>query len=349
MSKFHKALEQARRDRALQSKEASAEPERLTQAPPEAVRPVAPLLQGSRPAEAPLAGHRWSQPAPENQTTAPAILPLVEDVDEHLVSLVTPAGFEAEQYRSLRHTIEHLHRTDNLKVIAVSSPAIGDGKTLTAINLAGALAQATEARVLLIDADLRRPRLAHLLGLDDTHGADLVSGILDPSITLDRIVQPRPPFNLSVICAGQTPSSPYEILKSPRFGDLLGEAAKQYDYIIIDTPPLAPIQDCRVIGRWVDGFLLVVAAHRTPRRLVEEALTTVDQSKVIGIVFNEDDRPTSSQYSGYYEGYYFSDQPSQNGGASGALKRAVRRVSDSLRRQRGSSRAGAGHTRGGRS
>jgi capsular exopolysaccharide synthesis family protein len=353
MSKFHKALEQARRDRALEPKEAPAEPERLSQAPPEAVRPVAPSREAARPAEAPVAGHRWSPPAPRNQTTEPAILPLVEplveDVDEHLVSLVTPAGFEAEQYRSLRHTIEHLHRTDNLKVIAVSSPAIGDGKTLTAVNLAGALAQATDARVLLIDADLRRPRLAHLLGLDDTHGADLVSGILDPSITLDQIVQPRPPFNLSVICAGQTPSSPYEILKSPRFGELLEAAAKQYDYIIIDTPPLAPVQDCRVIGRWVDGFLLVVAAHRTPRRLVEEALTTLDRSKVIGIVFNQDDRPTSSQYSGYYEGDYFSDQPSQNDGARGALKRAVRRVGGSLRRQRGSSGAGARHTRGGRS
>jgi capsular exopolysaccharide synthesis family protein len=224
---------------------------------------------------------------------------------------------------------------------------MGDGKTLTAVNLAGALSQAPEARVLLVDADLRRPRLGHVLGLDDRNGADLVSGILDPGLTLDQIVQPRPPFNLSVICAGQTPPSPYEVLKSPRLGELLEEAARQYDYIILDTPPLAGVQDCRVIGRWVDGFLLVVAAHRTPRRLFEEALTTLDPAKIIGIVFNQADRPISSHYSGYYGGYHSSGQPSPKDRARGALSRAVSKVGHSLRRHRQSPSSGSRRPFGG--
>ena len=203
-----------------------------------------------------------------------------DGVDEHLVSLVTPAAFEAEQYRALRHIVEQLHRTANLQVVAVSSPGAGDGKTITAINLAGALAQAPEARVLLVDADLRRPALGHLLSLAATAAAKASSArSWTRSSRSTRIAQPRPPFNLSVICAGQTPPSPYEVLKSPRLGELFEEARRQYDYIVVDTPPLTPIQDCRVIGRWVDGFLLVVAAHRTPRRLVEEALTTLDHSE----------------------------------------------------------------------
>jgi Mrp family chromosome partitioning ATPase len=115
--------------------------------------------------------------------------------------------------------------------------------------------------VLLIDADLRRPALGHLLSVRDPGSEGLVDAILDPGLTLDRIAQPRPPFNLSVICGGQTPPSPYEVLKSPRFGELIEEARRQYDYIVLDTPPLTGVQDCRVIGRWVDGFLLVVAAH----------------------------------------------------------------------------------------
>jgi capsular exopolysaccharide synthesis family protein len=252
-----------------------------------------------------------------------------DGVDEHLVSLVTPAAFEAEQYRSLRHTIELLHRTATLKVIAVSSPSTGDGKTITAINLAGSLAQSSEARVLLIDADLRRPALGHLLGLGQAREG-LVGAILDPRLDLDQVVEPRPPFNLSVLCAGQTPPSPYEVLKSPRLGVLLDAARRDYDFVVIDTPPLTPIQDCRVIGRWVDGFLLVIAAHRTPRKLVEEALTTLDPAKMLGIVFNQ------------YGGYSSPGRTSLDASARGALRRVARAVGDSLRPRRRAGQVGAG-------
>jgi capsular exopolysaccharide synthesis family protein len=271
---------------------------------------------------------RQSPPAASSQFAAEP----EEGLDEHLVSLVAPATFEAEQYRALRHIVEQLHRTAGLKVIAVSSPGAGDGKTVTAINLAGALAQGPEARVLLIDADLRRPALSRLLTLFPTRGADLVGAILDHRLTIDQIAQPRPPFNLSVISAGQTPPSPYEVLKSARLGELIEEARQQYDFVVVDTPPLAPVQDCRIIGRWVDGFLLVVAAHRTPRRMLEEGLATLDHTKVLGIVFNQDDRPASGRYSSYH-GYYSPDRSSDSGPRA-VLGRAVRQIGDSLRRRR---------------
>ena len=92
------------------------------------------------------------------------------------------------------------------------------------------------------------------------------------------------------------------MLKSPRLGELLEEARRRYDYIVVDAPPLCPVQDCRVIAHWVDGFLLVVAAHHTPRRLVAEALNVVERGKMLGLVFNGDDHPPSSFY-GYY-GHY---------------------------------------------
>jgi capsular exopolysaccharide synthesis family protein len=294
MSKFFKALEQASRDRAL--------------------RPVPPA-EPVRPAEA--------APGPE------ADQPL-DGVDEHLVSLLTPAAFEAEQYRALRHTVEQLHQTAGVKVVAVSSPTVGDGKTITAVNLAGALAQGAGMQVLVVDADLRHAALSRLLGIGGRDGAGLVDGILDAGLTLDRIAQPRPPFNLSVIRAGQMPPNPYEVLRSPRLGALLEEARGRYDYVVLDTPPLVPVQDCRVIAHWVDGFLLVVAAHRTPRRLVEEALTTLDPAKVLGIVFNQDDRSIAHHYSGYY-GYPDPGRPAPDGSVDGALRQAVRTVGDSLR------------------
>jgi capsular exopolysaccharide synthesis family protein len=296
MSKFFKALEQAQRDRQARSD-----------------TPV--------PAASPA-------PAPAT-INAPAEIP--QGVDEHLVSLLTPSAIEAEQYRSLRHTVEQMHKGAGLQVIAVTSAAVGDGKTTTAINLAGALAQAPEARVLLVDADLRRPALGHLLGLGGASRPGLVSAIVDPALGLTQVIQDRPPFNLSVICAGQSPASPYELLQSPRLGALLDEARGRFDYVIVDCPPLVSVQDCRVIGRWVDGFLLVIHAHRTPRRLVEEAFNVVEPAKMIGLVFNGDDHPLSGYYSGYYAGYGYARDGGTNGHGTGPWRRAVKKMGATFR------------------
>jgi capsular exopolysaccharide synthesis family protein len=255
---------------------------------------------------------------------------LTDEVDSHLVSLVSPASLEAEQYRALRHMVEQKHKADNLSVIAVSSPGVGDGKTTTAINLAGALAQGADVTVLLVEADLRRPSIGRLLGFHGTSGAGLVDAILDPKIALADIVQTRPPFNLSVVLGGQTPPSPYEVLKSPRLGALLDEARGRYDYIVLDTPPLVPVQDCRVVARWVDGVVLVVAADHTPRALLEASLEALDPTKVVGLVFNGYDHLLSRRYADHYEGYYGQEAgPSRR---TGALSRVTNTVGSLLRR-----------------
>lgn len=222
-------------------------------------------------------------------------------IDEHLVSLLVPESFEAEQYRALRHVVEQRRRGRALTVIAVTSAAAGEGKSTTAINLAGALSQDPAARVLLVDADLRLSSVSVQLGLRAS-APGLVEAVLDPGIALEDLVQRLTAFNLSVLPGGRTPEAPYEILKSPRLGLLLEEARRRYDTVVIDTPPLVPIPDSRILAKWVDGFLLVVAAHRTPRRLLGEALALMDPAQVIGIVLNGDDRLFSA-YSGYYDGY----------------------------------------------
>jgi len=233
---------------------------------------------------------------PPPAVTRPESVAEVEErtagVEEHLVSLLAPNSFEAEQYRALRHMVEQLRRSSDFSIIAVSSADAGDGKTTTTINLAGALAQAQDTRVLLVDADLRGANLATHLGIDD-HAPGLVDAILNPKLPLAAIVQVQPDLNLSVITAGRCPSAPYEVLKSPRVGELFEAARAQYDYVIVDTPPLVSVPDSRVLAKWVDGFLLVVAAHRTPRKLVEEALNLLEASKIVGMVFNGDDHHVS--------------------------------------------------------
>lgn len=224
----------------------------------------------------------------------------LDAVDEHVVSLIDSTSFVADQYRTLRHVVERMHPTK--KLIAVTSAVAGDGKTTTALNLAGALAHAPDARILVCDIDMRTPSLGNRLGMArQTPGlSDLV---LDPDLTLDDVVRRHPRFPLSVLPAGRALLVPYELLKSPRLGELFHEMRQKYNYVVLDTPPLVPVPDTRLIADNVDGFLMVVTAHRTPRTLVENALNLVDPTKFIGIVFNRDDRPLSGYYA-YYYGYH---------------------------------------------
>ena len=227
--------------------------------------------------------------------------PALEQPDEHLVSLLAPRSFEAEQYRVLGHIIENMHRDGDLRTVAVTSPAVGDGKTTSAINLAGTLAQSTEARVLLVDADLRRHSLEEQFRLLNRESPGLAELIAKPNLALSEVTQCFPQFNLSVIPAGRCMDA-YEALKSERFAELFREARDQYDYVVVDTPPVIPLPDCRAIAKSMDGFLMVVAAHRTPQRLLEESLGVLEPAKVIGILFNRNDRRLSDSY-GYYGAY----------------------------------------------
>lgn len=343
MSKFFKALEEAEREIALreQAQREGANPTELAPGAAAAARedhactPAAVATEGapapSTPGLSRPAGEGIRRPEPE--LTAEPLRERPGGVEEHLVSLLSPTSFEAEQYRALRHMVEQLRKTAGLSIIAVSSPAFGDGKTTTAINLAGALAQAPEARVLLVDADLRRSSMGDYLGLGDSSGRGLVDAILVPGVGLEEVVQPRPPFNLSVLPGGRRPAAPYELLKSARLEGLLEQARRRYDYVVLDTPPLVPLPDCRVIAKWVDGFLVVVAVHKTPRKLVEDALNILDPAKIIGLVFNSDDRSPSA--------YSYASGQSPDGGRARWWVRAIKRVGGSHRRLRYSRRSEA--------
>jgi len=225
-------------------------------------------------------------------------------MDSHLVSLTSPSSFAAEQYQGLRLTVERLARSRDAQVIAVTSPAAGEGKTVTAINLAGALARGSDARVLLIDADLRRPAVAKSLGFDDVETNGLADVIAAENGTLASAARPLEGFNISVVPAGSPNPAIHKLLRSPRLEPLLAEARRQYDYIVIDTPPLLPVFDSALLARVADGVLIVVAANQTPRKLLGEALNLVDPAKVLGIVFNRDDRPLFGYYDAYYREYF---------------------------------------------
>jgi capsular exopolysaccharide synthesis family protein len=216
------------------------------------------------------------------------------------VGIAPPGSFAAEQYQNLRLKVERLQHSRGVRVVAVTSPGTSDGKTVTSINLAAALARGPGARVLLVDADLRRPAVAPQLGLHED-GSGLAPAIADDATTLAEIVRAVDGLpGLAVLPAGHPPHDVHELLRSARFEQLLRDARGAYDFVVLDTPPLVPVCDAAVMSRLVDGLLVVVAAHETTRKQLGDALSLLDESKTLGLVLNGDDRPRASQYDAYY-------------------------------------------------
>jgi protein-tyrosine kinase len=226
-------------------------------------------------------------------------------IDRRLVTLTAPDTFAAERYQGLRLKLEQMRAEKALRVIAITSPGAGDGKTLTSINLAGVLARESDARILLIDADLRRSSVSEQLGLEAGAAglADLIAGSRKQLAELSR----RPEkCGFDVLPAGSSSRSVQKLFRAERFTQILAEARERYDYVLLDTPPLVPVYDAAVLARQVDGVILVVAADRTPRRLLGAALDLLDASKVIGLVFNADTSPLFGYNNRAYRPYFTS-------------------------------------------
>jgi|SRR5581483_1459637 len=307
MSKFYQALERAEQERRERRQERSAKAVGLDHPPP--FSPPFPPSDRS-------VHSRSGTVLPARE----AGMPQSDAIEAHLVSLIAPETFEAEQYRTLSYMIEQLHADANLSVIAVTSPAAGDGKTITAINLASSLTQLPGARVLLVDLDVRRPCVSANLGLERVNSRGLVDFVLDQNMPIEEVLQAYSSSKLTVILTGRAPSTPYDTLQSARLEELITEARQRYDYIVLDTPPLIPFPDCRLIERLADGFLVVVGAHRTPRRLVTEGISIIDREKVVGVVFNNDDQPVLGDHS-YYD-YDLSHAKGADGRPAGWFKKS---------------------------
>ena len=222
-------------------------------------------------------------------------------VDPHLTSLIAPGSFEAAQYRRLRIALEQLHESRGIRVVAFSSAAPGEGKTLTTINTAGALAQTRALKVLLIDADLRRPSVGRYLGVTPSKESGLSDYVHDARLTLSDIVRREAALDFDVILGGsRAASTPYETLHSPRLRQMLTEARGRYDHVLIDTPPLLAVPDCQLLAGQVDGLVLIVRAHKTSKQQLSDVLRDRDALKIVGLVFNSDDECGRGYDNSYY-------------------------------------------------
>ncbi|GAB3713241.1 tyrosine-protein kinase domain-containing protein [Mariniluteicoccus flavus] len=215
-----------------------------------------------------------------------------------------PLGMRAESYRRLRTNLQFLHVDDGPRAVVVTSSLPGEGKTTTSTNLAMALAEAGE-RVLLIDGDLRRPRLGKRLGLESAVG---LTTVLIGQAGLTDVVQPYGTADLHILPSGPIPPNPSELLGSHRMQSLLDEAACHYDTVLIDSPPLLPVTDAAVLAKLVGGALVVVSVGVVHRQQLGEALDALETAgaRVDGLVLNRVRRSSGDRYAYRYE--YRSEQ-----------------------------------------
>jgi len=186
----------------------------------------------------------------------------------------------------------------------VTSPGARDGKTITAINLAAALADGSHARVLLVEADLRRPAVSRYLGLKQTATPGLAELVQDPKRAVQDAISHHENFRFDTMIAGDPSVPVHEMFRMPRMQALLAELRQQYDFVIVDTPPVGPVSDCALLARWMDGLVMIVTAHKTMRKQLENALNLLEGTPVLGIIFNRDDNARAG-YRRDYRGYYF--------------------------------------------
>jgi capsular exopolysaccharide synthesis family protein len=218
-------------------------------------------------------------------------------LDPRLVAAFAPQSLAAEQYRSLRTRIKAAESGRSFRAIIVTSPNKGDGKSLTAGNLALTMAQEFQQRVLLVDADLRRPSLHHLFGIGETPG---LSDVLMGGAAIESALVEIPEHHLTVLPSGVVPVRPAELLGSANMRRVLDTLRARYDRIILDMPPVAPLADVSIASGMVDGVLMIVRAGVTPKPAIERALSGLEKSKVLGLVLNDaGDSHGSYEYSGY--------------------------------------------------
>lgn len=219
-----------------------------------------------------------------------------------LPMLNEPDGVPAEAYRRLRSNLDFVWSDQvGAKSIVLTSARPQDGKTTTSINLALALAE-RGSRVVLVDADLRRPSIAKSTGLEQSVG---LSTVLIEKVTLRQALQPWQHENLDVLTSGEIPPNALQMIDSPKTRNLISRLKDLYDYVVIDAPPLLSVVDASLLAREVDGTLVVVSSGNTKRSQVTQVLEALNQAgeKPIGTVLNR----AVAQDASYSYGYTSDD------------------------------------------
>jgi capsular exopolysaccharide synthesis family protein len=201
-----------------------------------------------------------------------------------------------EQYRKVAASLHQLQLDRGTKIVMIASAMAGDGKTITASNVALTLSESFRRRVLLVDADLRRPSIHVMFDTPNVTGLnEALTSETEQKLTIFEVT-PR----LSVLPSGRPNPDPMSSLCSDRMRMIVAEAATKFDWVVIDTPPVGVLADARLLAEIVDAVVLVIGAGRTPFRAVERAIEAIDRKRIAGVVLNRvTERHAAYQYYDY--------------------------------------------------
>jgi capsular exopolysaccharide synthesis family protein len=242
-------------------------------------------------------------------------------LDPHLITYSYPFSSVAESYRQIRTHLQFVKLASIPRVVVVSSPAPGEGKSTTVANLAIALAQ-NGRKVLLIDADLRKPSLERLFGVKQEPG---LSDLLTARITLANAIQKTVVENLSIMVCGAIPPNPAEVLGSEKMRALVEQVRSEYDVVLLDSSPMLAVTDPAVLATLSDGVVIVVSAGKTTLEELQHSVELMESvgGRVLGVVLNNLDlrraygiayrKARAGSYGGYSAKAYVRVKPGQDG------------------------------------
>ena len=271
--------------------------------PVKVVRPSASAGSSSRPSASAGAGSTPppNEPPPRGPSASESIFERIDhSLAEKVVADRNISALSREQYRRLAAVLHDAQTNTGLSVIMIASALSGEGKTLTASNLAMTLSESYQKRVLLIDADLRKPTLHQIFKINSALG--LTTG-LEPGNEAKLTVHQVSP-RLSVLPAGRPTSDPMAGLISDRMRRLIEEAKEAFDWVIVDTPPIVLLPDANLLAAMVQGTVLVIRANSTPHALVKRAVEAIGAPRIIGTVLNQATTTVNAGY-GTYSYYYY--------------------------------------------
>lgn len=215
-----------------------------------------------------------------------------------LITKVKPKSPVSEQYRTIRTNILFSAVDDDLKTLMFTSTAPGEGKTTTAANIAVVFAQQGK-KVLLVDADLRKPTIHYTFNLMNIHG---LTSVLTKRCTLEEAIEDGGVENLYVLTSGPIPPNPAEMLSSKAFEKFFETVKEQFDLVIFDTPPILAVTDGQIIANKCDGTILVVSAGKTEKLAAKKAkeLLLNAKGRLLGAILNNKKQDQTHYY--YYHG-----------------------------------------------
>jgi len=264
-----------------------------------------------------------AEPADAGALNVPSdrILHPVPTPEQRLVVLSEPNGTGAEMFRVLATRLAHMQNKRRLQKLLITSSVVDEGKSVVAVNLGLTLARRPNTRVLLIEADLRRPTASILLansplrGINDWH---------EGKLALEDSLYQVSDTAMWFLPAGHSVSEPLPLLESEKFARMLDTVSASFDWVLLDATPMLPMADSTSLSRLCDGVLVVVREGVTRKKILNKAVASIEKSKLVGVVFNQ-----ASTLNVDYEHYYGSNH--SNGKSKKEAKKKVQKDTDQVK------------------